>query len=295
MSYSLIKTPDREQIEIFAREFLTLDPYSALYYSPLFDLMIENMTPKHEQKVLISKDKNNQTQGFVKYNVFNPKSKMDVPEISRIFSLGPITDSNGVNIQRSGIINHEPFSLYVGNGSFVFIDHIEVARSKRKKQVGKKLLEELIERENAELIEGLAHPDSVHFWNKMGFTFPDLYSRELRVVGWHKFLDPISKFSWGFYSESKIENRKAIVQFNGLPGTVGWGTPYAIYFFYFSEDDTTIFNARRAAIGVDDVQSNIAETKIRLNSNKLHELIYSMIAHVTTERTFYGQLLTFKE
>ena len=182
--YELIQNPSKNKIEQFARELLHFDPQNKHYFKPLFCLLNENMTTGPEQKLLLSKV-DDKVQGFLKYSGFNPLVA-EIHTASRIFSLGPITNLEGSYVQKKEILNYLPFSLYTGKGSLVFIDHIEIAQSRQRKGVGRKLLETLIDTESAELIEGLALPKSLFFWSKAGFVHSRLISRELTVIGWHK-------------------------------------------------------------------------------------------------------------
>lgn len=77
-----------------------------------------------------------------------------------------------------------PYTEYEGKGPIMYIQTIEVDTSNRKEKIGTNLLKKIIEVENPEIIEGLADPASLVFWEKMGFSILPLYQKQLTAIAW---------------------------------------------------------------------------------------------------------------
>ena len=293
MEYRVMTAASRDELDYLTREFLKNEPAATGFlFENYYDVILNNMALRPGQKLLISEDANT-INGFVKYNVTLPQPGKTIGELTNIFSLGDVTPlRQDKPISRQDVTDYFPFSLYTNSGSLVFIDHIEVPSGVKRRGMGKGLLEKLTSIENPEMIEALAHPSSIRFWNKMNYYYssPVLHSQELAVIGWMPHFSNLSS-SWGVYKESKFNDGNATLTFCEIGITEGMR--YAIYDFVFQADGTSICKASRAAVGM-DIDGNIPPTKIKLNSVALEQIISTMPKRVSPESIFHQKVMELK-
>ena len=222
LEYLIIEKPTQGDNKKFSARFasealkLATSEWRERVYNSYKYIAASNMIISHSSKLIVSGERSKYLRrfipfGFMSYSAYDSSEFDDLGDVSNLFQWGDLKQSTeivvsrvenkdilkmdpdlihyisnrfepGLPVGKSRLKELAPFNRYSRSRSLVSIHHIEVSGIHQREGIATNLINAMLSEENPEIIEGLAHPGSLGFWEKIGYEFPAMYSGELTAI-----------------------------------------------------------------------------------------------------------------